>query len=472
MTDISRASYNTQLNPISINNYLTKPQNSIDDNIDSYLKEKPGENKFYFDFEGDQYYLAFNKSTEQIEAKANGTNTVFDYDVQVNSKNTVDGFIEVKGLPNSGGEALYMGSKPNEEGVVEFYLGDHILNNRHKDGAIESKNLTLLTAPEKQVGRYELPKGPASTTQSNPQTAIGVPLQATTPTPPIADLPSTTPPNARDTSNTNKVYVHGDEAAFFQSGLVQPDQNNGVKPSSKEITVFNLNTHQGESLRSENHDNLINKIKDSGANVITLQEVSYGDDNDGWHPDEGNGKTQHWDDTVDFIQALSNEMGVPLYYTANHRGSLVISQFRISEAYNIDGNHERSTVHMLETPEGKMCVINNHLAVRRGSEEQYISKKIDEVDNMLDEVAQLKRNNPDMIFMTVGDFNLWKIKKTTDKMEAPFSMMIDGPFKDAGSINGVDYILIDDDLNVKSPTSAKHDDSLSDHPWQTATFTR
>jgi hypothetical protein len=54
---------------------------------------------------------------------------VVDPDVQINTKNTVDGFIEVRGLYETEGNALYIGNDPNSNSKeILFIEGDHNFN--------------------------------------------------------------------------------------------------------------------------------------------------------------------------------------------------------------------------------------------------------------------------------------------------------------------------------------------------------
>jgi hypothetical protein len=96
--------------------------NDIDTDIQNFLDEG---NEFKFSYQGQEYTIK-KEGDQYVCRDANGD--VVDPDVQINNSDTVDGFLEIRGLPQSGGDALYIGNKPGENGEIIFFHGSHELD--------------------------------------------------------------------------------------------------------------------------------------------------------------------------------------------------------------------------------------------------------------------------------------------------------------------------------------------------------
>jgi hypothetical protein len=117
----------------------------VDDTIQHLLDS--GE-PFEFTYKGYEYSIV--KEQDQYVAY-DSKGKVVDPDVQINSKNTIDGFIEVRGLYRSGGDALYIGNDPSlNDGKILFIEG-----NAHLD-RLDTKNNPHLAALLSQANEFTL----------------------------------------------------------------------------------------------------------------------------------------------------------------------------------------------------------------------------------------------------------------------------------------------------------------------------
>jgi hypothetical protein len=95
----------------------------IDNEIENFLKTG---GTFEFSHKGHNYKIV-EENGNFVAYDAKGK--VVDPNVQINTKNTVDGFIEVRGLYETEGNALYIGNDPNSNSKeVLFIEGDHNFN--------------------------------------------------------------------------------------------------------------------------------------------------------------------------------------------------------------------------------------------------------------------------------------------------------------------------------------------------------
>ena len=128
--------------------------NDIDTDIQTFIDAG---NEFKFTYQGQQYTIKKEFNNYVCSNVVNGN--VIDPDVQINSDGTIDGFLEIRGLPASAGEALYVGNIPKNNGEIRFIFGSHLLDADAQSTHAENA-ATLLNGPaEKKIGAQKIEAG-------------------------------------------------------------------------------------------------------------------------------------------------------------------------------------------------------------------------------------------------------------------------------------------------------------------------
>lgn len=125
--------------------------NEIDDTIEAYLQSGKS---FEFTYKDNSYKIT-EEQGKYVAYDSNGK--IVDPDVQINTKNTVDGFIEVRGLYGSGGNALYIGNDPRANNGEVLFIEESAFLDRGSLGENPHLATLLATAPDLEHAESELP---------------------------------------------------------------------------------------------------------------------------------------------------------------------------------------------------------------------------------------------------------------------------------------------------------------------------
>lgn len=144
---------------IKFQNDVVEPPKTDSDWLDvtaEKLKLEPGNSRFEFLIKDKDYYVSYDSISDKFKAylkTSSGVDQLVDPDVQVNSFNSVNNYLEIRGIGGiSSGNALYIGGNTDSSGAPQFVQASHNLNNPTEDLDIENNNVRILQIAERVTG--------------------------------------------------------------------------------------------------------------------------------------------------------------------------------------------------------------------------------------------------------------------------------------------------------------------------------